>query len=58
MANPWITHLKKYRAAHKGMSLSAAMKGAKGSYTKKGSKSKVTKAKPAMKKARRTRKKR
>ncbi len=36
--NPWITHLKKYKAQHKGMSLTDAMKGAKGTYKKKGCK--------------------
>ena len=29
MANPWITHLKAFRAKHKGMSLTEAMKKAK-----------------------------
>lgn len=36
--NPWITHLKKYKSQHKGMSLTDAMKGAKGTYKKKGCK--------------------
>ena len=50
MANAWITHLKVYRAKHKGMTLSAAMKGAAKTYKKKGpgatkvKKVKVTKA--------------
>jgi len=50
MANPWITHLKAYRAKHKGMTLSAAMKAAAKTYKKKGpgatkvKKVKVTKA--------------
>lgn len=36
MANRWITHLKKYRAAHKGVSLKQAMKQAKKTYKKDG----------------------
>ena len=50
MANPWITHLKAYRAKHKGMTLSAAMKAAAKTYKKKGpgatkvKKVKITKA--------------
>ena len=35
--NPWITHLKKFKSAHKGMSLTEAMKGASATYKKKGS---------------------
>ena len=34
MPNAWITHLKKYRAAHPGLSLGQAMKQAKSSYKK------------------------
>jgi hypothetical protein len=34
MANRWIAHLKKYRAAHPGMSLGDAMKKAAASYKK------------------------
>ena len=34
MANPWLTHLKKYRAAHPGLSLGQAMKQAKSTYKK------------------------
>jgi|TARA_B110000285_G_C15125325_1_gene619799 hypothetical protein len=33
--NPWITHLKKYKSEHKGMSLTDAMKGASHTYKKK-----------------------
>jgi len=36
--NPWITHLKKYKNDHKGMSLTEAMKGASSTYKKKGCK--------------------
>ena len=37
MANPWLIHLKAFRAKHKGMSLTEAMKKAKATY-KKGAK--------------------
>jgi hypothetical protein len=34
MPNAWITHVKKYQAAHPGMSYGDAMKAARPSYTK------------------------
>ena len=36
MANPWLTHLKKYRASNPDVSLKNAMKQAKKTYKKKG----------------------
>ena len=50
MPNAWIiTHLKAYRAKHKGMSLSTAMKQAKKTYKKKSGATKVTKVKATKK---------
>ena len=34
MANAWMTHLKKYKNSHPGMSLTEAMKGASKTYKK------------------------
>ena len=34
MPNAWITHLKKFRASHPGLTLGQAMKQAKGTYKK------------------------
>jgi hypothetical protein len=45
MANPWISHLKAFRAKHPGMSLREAMKKASSSYKKKAPSSKVAKKK-------------
>ena len=53
MPNAWISHLKAYRAKHKGMSLGEAMKAAKSTYKKS---SKADDAKPK-KKARKKRRK-
>lgn len=47
--NPWLKHLKEFRAKHKGMSLGEAMKAAKATYHK------VAKA-PAKKKTKKKKK--